>query len=160
MRQWHRDAHEWMYPPPASLTYHCVLSWLSLIIIANTGLTGKWRQFSSIYCPSICFIYTLGMNNYSLLLSIEAILQEKSMLVALWRMNLVLLQSRCMGERPRKSMRTRLLIIYRWCVMSSVGVSLFSSSKDNVVESPVSLVLSSLDRMLLPHTIILANWWH
>ena len=39
----------------------------------------------------------------------------------------------------------------------SIGVSLFSNSTGNLVESLGSLVLSALDRMLLHHAIVITK---
>ena len=43
------------------------------------------------------------------------------------------------------------------CGGSLAGVSLFRNPTGNVVESQGSLILSALDRMLLPNAIVLAN---
>ena len=69
-------------------------------------------------------------------------------------MSLVLLLGPCLGEKFRGSMKT-ILFIY-------VEVMWWESSRSELVQelhvkSLGSLVLSSLDRMLLPNAIVLAN---
>ena len=67
--------------------------------------------------------------------------------MALIRRSLVLLQSLCLGERLRSSMRTMLFYVEVMGGGSPAGVSLFSNFTGNLVESLGSLVLSALDRM-------------
>ena len=53
-----------------------------------------------------------------------------------------------------------LFFMRRLCGGSPAGVSLFRNSTGYLEESLGLLVLSTLDRMLLQHAIVLANWWH
>ena len=77
--------------------------------------------------------------------------------MALLRMIRALFESPSLGKSLRRNMKTMLFFRQRRCGWSSAGVSLFRNSTGDLVEYIESFAMSTLNRILLPHTIVVAN---